>query len=38
MTTSELMEELKSHIPNAPIVLIDRDIVILVTSVMKGIA
>jgi hypothetical protein len=36
MTASELMEELKSHIPNAPIVLVDGNIVIVVTAVLKS--
>jgi hypothetical protein len=36
MTASELIEELKSHIPNAPIVLLDGHNLIVVTSVMKS--
>jgi len=36
MNASELMEELKTHIPNAPIVLVDGNIALVVTSVMKS--
>ena len=36
MNVSELMEELKTHIPNAPIVLLDGNIALVVTSVMKS--
>jgi hypothetical protein len=36
MNASELIEELKSHVPNAPIVLIDGNSVIVITSVMKS--
>jgi hypothetical protein len=36
MNASELMEELKTHIPNAPIVLLDGNIALVVTSVMKS--
>ncbi len=36
MTASELIEELKSHVPNAPIVLLDGNSAIVVTSVMKS--
>jgi len=36
MNVSELMEELKTHIPNAPIVLLDGNLALVVTSVMKS--
>jgi hypothetical protein len=36
MNAAELMEELKTHIPNAPIVLLDGNIALVVTSVMKS--